>query len=147
MKSNFSSLIVLLILLFIGACRPNANKTTEQAANLVPSLPESSLPQWFFKTQEDTLGNPQTQIFLVVKDSIKITDATAPFTVLEKQEYVDKKLPANTLTACSGFWAGLEQQFIVIDSSNCWVVKAKYEDEESEVAETFETIKVIKKIY
>lgn len=146
MKSNFSYLFVLLILLYIVACGPNANKTTEQATNLLPSIAESSLPQWFFKTQEDTLGNPQTQIFLVVKDSIKITDATAPFTVLEKQEYADKKLPPNTLTACSGFWAGLEQQFIVIDSSNCWVVKAKYEDEGSEVPESFQTIKVIKKL-
>ncbi len=145
MKSTFYAFIIIVALFFVAACRQNANKTTEQTANLLTNTPESSIPNWFFKTQEDTLGNPQTQIFLVVKDSIKITNATAPFTVLEKQEYKDKKLPTNTLTACSGFWAGLEQQFIVIDSSDCWVVKAKYEDEGSEVAEVFETIKVIKK--
>ena len=143
MKSNFTTLCIATILILVAACRQN--NPNAAAAGFASNIPESSIPQWFFKTQEDTLGNPQTQIFLVVKDSIKITSATATFTVLEKQEYADKKLPPNTLTACSGFWAGLDQQFIVVDSSDYWVVKAKYEDEESEEPEMFNTIKVIKR--
>jgi hypothetical protein len=140
MKLHFATLFIIIVFL-MAACRPNTNNSTAQT---VPTIPESSIPQWLFKTQEDTLGNPQTQIFLIAKDTLKITDATAPFTVVDKQEYKDKNLPHNTLTACSGFWAGLQQEFIVIDSSENWVIKAKYEDEGSEEPEDFQTIKVIK---
>jgi hypothetical protein len=146
MKYHFSILFSVSIVLFsLMACNSIGNKSAEQLAYTNSQIPESSIPKWYFNTQEDTLGNPQTQIFLVIKDSIKITNATAPFTVIEKQEYADKKLPINTLTACSGFWAGLEQQLIVVDSSDFWVVKAKYQDEQSEEPEDFETIKVIKR--
>jgi hypothetical protein len=145
MKSLFNTLLALLLVSSFVACNLNGNKSAEQLASFTSQIPESSIPTWYFNTQEDTLGNPQTQIFLVVKDSIKITIATAPFTVIEKQEYADKKLPINTLTACTGFWAGLEQQLIVIDSNEYWVVKAKFQDEQSEEPENFETIKVIKR--
>jgi hypothetical protein len=143
MKSHFITLIGSFFLLFLVACHTNANKPNEptNSTNFI----EGSIPKWYFQTQEDTLGNPKTQIYLIAKDSIKIILATATFTVVEKQEYADKKLPPNTLTACAGFWAGLDQQFIVIDSSDYWVVKAKYEDEGSEEPEVFETLKAIKK--
>jgi hypothetical protein len=143
MKDNFAKFIFFLILISVWACRDKTSggETTYFNTN----IPTDSIPHWYFNTREDTLGNPKTQIFLVSRDSVKIADATAPFSVIEKQEYLDKKLPGNTLTACSGFWAGLDQAYIVVDSSNFWLVKAKYEDESSEEPESFETIKVIKK--
>ena len=144
MKATTAKLMFFaLLLLSLWACR--GKSSNGESTYLNSNIPTDSIPHWHFNTHEDTLGNPQTQIFLVAKDSIKIVDATATFSVLEKQEYLDKKLPPNTLTACSGFWAGLDQAFIVVDSSNFWLVKAKFEDEGSEEPESFETIKVIKK--
>ena len=141
MKIKFYFILALVVVFFIASCRNTGQKTTENTSVTVSS---SIVPQWIFNSKEDTLGNPQTQIFLLLKDSIKITETTGAFRVLEKQEYAEKKLPTNTLTACWGFWAGLEQQFIVVDSSDCWVVKAKYQDEGGE-EERLETLKVIKK--
>jgi hypothetical protein len=144
MKAALAKLFFFTLLLFnLWACggKPSSVESTYFNSN----IPSDSIPHWHFNTLEDTLGNPQTQIFLVARDSVKIAYATAPFSVIEKQEYQDKKLPQNTLTACSGFWAGLDQAYIVVDSSDFWLVKAKFEDEGSEEPESFETIKVIKK--
>jgi hypothetical protein len=143
MKAIFTKFLFFVLLIGVLAC--DDKSTNGEGTYFSTNIPTDSIPHWYFNTREDTLGNPQTQIFLVSRDSVKIADATAPFSVIEKQEYLDKKLPQNTLTACSGFWAGLDQAFIVVDSSDFWLVKAKFEDESSEEPESFETIKVIKK--
>ena len=146
MKTKYILLLTTTLTLFLlPACRENANKTAEQM-NSATIISSNISPQWIFNEKEDTLGNPQTKVFVVLRDTMKIADATASFRIMEKPEYAERKFPANTLSACTGFWAGLEQQYIIVDSSDCWLVKVKFEDEDSEKPEEFQTLKVIKKL-
>ena len=76
MKSTtpkYNCIFAFMALVGFLACN-NAPKSTNTT---VAATETTIVPKWFFKTKMDTMENPQTQIFLVVKDSIKITDATA----------------------------------------------------------------------
>jgi hypothetical protein len=127
MTIKYKFIFAFMGLVGFFACN-NAPQTTNST---VAATETAIVPKWFFKSQMDTLENPQTQIFIILKDTVKITDATASFRELGKEEYADKKIPKEAIIACYGFWAGLEQQFILIDSSNNWVVKRKMIDSES----------------
>jgi hypothetical protein len=145
MKTFTTTLFILALFLF-SFCKNN-NTTGIEAKQVATASNRSDLniPQWHFETKEDTLGNPQTTVYLVLRDTQKIAQATAAFRVLEPPEYDEKKLPTTVKSACSGFWAGLDNLFVVVDSADTWVVKAKYEDEEAEELAEFETVKVFKK--
>jgi hypothetical protein len=142
----FTTTLLILSLFLFSFCK-NSNTTGNEARQNVAAANKSdvNIPQWHFVTKEDTLGNPQTVVYLVVRDTQKIAQATAAFRVLEQPEYEEKKLPPNVKSACSGFWAGIDNLFIVVDSADTWVVKAKYEDEEAEEPAQFEIVKVFKK--
>ena len=147
MKICTITLFVFLLLLF-SFCNNNNNNTPSSETQQIASASNFStvnIPQWHFVTKEDTLGNPQTEVYLVVHDTQKIAQATAAFRVLDQYEYEEKKLSTNVKSACSGFWAGLDNLFIVVDSADMWVVKAKYEDEEAEEHAPFKILKVFKK--
>lgn len=143
MTPKYNCIFAFMALVGFLACN-NAPKSTNTT---VAATETTIVPKWFFKTKMDTMENPQTQIFVVLKDTVKITDATASFRELGKEEYADKKIPKEAITACYGYWAGLEQQFIVIDSSNNWVVKRKMIDSESPegTEEQFENMIQVKK--
>lgn len=138
MKLNYK-LFSLLLLGFV-ACKEQA-KPAENTSIVAKPVD----PTWSFKTEIDSLDNPRTQVFVVLKDTLKVDDAIGNFRILGKEEYSDRKLPKEALTACWGFWAGLEQQYILIDSSNTWVVKRKFIDEGSDGKEVFETVISAKK--
>lgn len=137
-------LYTVAIMVIVSACQNNP--LTSHTANSPAAIVEKPVnPTWFFKTKMDEYESPQTQIFMILKDTVKVADATASFRELSKEEYADKELPKETLTACWGFWAGLEQQYILIDSSQTWVIKRKLIDEGSDGKDVFETVISIKK--
>jgi hypothetical protein len=143
MTSKYKFILTSAVLICFLAC----NNTPQTANSAATPLETPTVPKWYFNTKMDTFENPQTQIFIILKDTVKITDATASFRELGKEEYLDKQIPKDAITACYGFWAGLEQQYIIIDSSNTWVVKRKMIDSESPEGylEVFEKISEVKK--
>lgn len=87
---------------------------------------------WSFDTIEDDMGNPQTTIYLVVNDKkTLIGKGVGNFNELDKKVFQDQnyQIPANALTACAGFWAGLSHHFCVIQKGNTLEVKEGFLDE------------------
>ncbi len=139
-------IISTVFALTLTSCNNNPpTQTATSTADATPVTVTSNLPKWQLTVTEDSMAIPHTKIQLIYNETISLKEGTGHFRALEKNEFADKKMPKETLTACSGFWAGLEHQLIIVDSSDTWVVKEKYIDEGSDGTETFETIKVIKK--
>lgn len=146
-KIMIKKLIVPIILVFfLSNCNNNApTQTVATTSVTTPEIIPVDIPQWQLTTMEDSMAIPHTKIQLIYNHPIMLGEGTGHFRVFDKAEYADKKLPKETLSACGGFWAGLEHLIIVIDSSGSWVVKEKFIDEGSDGTETFETFKVINK--
>jgi hypothetical protein len=137
-------LLFLNILFIISGCQNTANQaTTEQKKEA--TTPTLSAPKWAIIMKGLEEDAPVSQVYLVTKDSTFISKELGGLRELTKEEYTDKKIPASAITACTGFWAGLESRLYVADSADSWVVKAMYIDEGSDGKETFETVKTIKK--
>lgn len=147
MKKNLIISIALVLLFIRCDNKPAQQDTSATTLPLVNQLKinQVGLPKWDFIKTEDSVGTPKTTIRLAVPDTIVLTESIGHFSEVSTEEYDDKKLPKGTLSACSGFWAGLEQQLVLLDSSDYWVIKEKFIDEGSDGTETFETLKAIPK--
>ena len=141
-------IVPIVLAFFLTNCKnntPTQTVATTSTSETTPQIIPADIPQWQLTTTEDSMAIPHTKIQLIYKQPITLKEGTGNFRVFDKTEYGDKKLPKETLTACGGFWAGLEHLMIVIDSSGTWVVKEKYIDEGSDGTETFDTFQVINK--
>lgn len=98
---------------------------------------------WHFDTHEDRDGNPRTKVFLVVGSRrVLLTEATANFNVIERQDYKSHAVPAAALAACSGWWAGAGEDLYVIRRGRSLVVYSRDLDEQAP-ASRYKRLKVI----
>ena len=101
-------------------------------------------PTFSFISKMDTTDTPHTKIFLDLGDhKVFLTEETAAFGMIEKQYFTSLNIPTTAKAACKGFWAGLEQTYIVQDSARQWVVKRRMIDESSGKNEPFEDVKKV----
>ncbi len=94
----------------------------------VPSL------AWEFETVEDSLGIPQTTIYLIVNANKTLIDkGIGNFSELEKEFFTEPQyqILKNALSACTGFWAGLGHHICVLQKGNVLEVKNGFLDAES----------------
>lgn len=104
---------------------------------------------WEFETIEDSLGIPQTTIYLIVNGNKTLIDkGIGNFSELEKKFFAESQyqIPKNALSACTGFWAGLGHHICVIQKGNVLEIKNGFLDAESPKGTKvrFKTIKKIK---
>ena len=98
---------------------------------------------WAFDTHEDRDGNPRTKVFLVVgARRVLLTEATANFSVLERQDYKSHAVPAAALAACAGWWAGAGEDLYVIRRDGSLIVYSRDLDEQAP-ASRYKRLKVI----
>jgi hypothetical protein len=71
MKTLARTLFILALFLF-SFCNYNTSGNDAQQIAAASNFSSSNIPQWHFVTKEDTLGNPQTTVYLVVRDTQKI---------------------------------------------------------------------------
>jgi hypothetical protein len=96
-----------------------------------------------FDTKEDGDGNPHTKVFLVVGARRELlAEATANFSLLERKDYKDHGVPADALTACSGWWAGQGQDLYVVRRNGRLVVYSRSLDEQARTP-PYKRLKVI----
>ncbi|MCU0447782.1 MAG: hypothetical protein MUE85_23020 [Microscillaceae bacterium] len=110
--------------------------------------PNSPKLAWEFSTIEDDMGNPRTQIYLLVNDQKhEIGKGVGNFSELEKSQYTNSQyqIPASALSACAGFWAGLGHQLWVTQKGKVLLVKEGFLEAESRRG-TKVIYKTIKKI-
>lgn len=102
---------------------------------------------WNFDTREGDAGLLQTAISLKVNGKTHfIKTASGGFEEIPKQNFADVhyKIPQNTLTACSGFWGGLQNTLYVIKVGNNLEIREGFLDSEApNIALQYKTIKKI----
>ena len=98
---------------------------------------------WAFDTHEDRDGNPRTKVFLVVGGRrVLLTETTARFSVLERQDYKSHAVPAAAVAACAGWWAGAGEDLYVTRRGRSLVVYSRALDEQAP-ASRYKRLKVI----
>ncbi len=102
---------------------------------------------WSFETKEGDAGLLQTAITLKVNGKTHfIKTASGGFEEIPKQNFADihYKIPQKALTACSGFWGGLQNTLYVIKVGNNLEVHEGFLDSEApNIALKYKTIKKI----
>ena len=117
----------LLLLTALAAPPPAAARVAGQK-----SAPAQAEVAWAFDTHEDRDGNPHTKVFLVVgARRALVTEATANFSVVERQDYKAHGVPAAAVAACSGWWAGAGEDLYVIRRSGRLTVYSRVLDEQA----------------
>ncbi|WP_448530003.1 hypothetical protein [Raineya sp.] len=108
---------------------------------------EAQKISWLFESKENDTGMLQTAISLEVNGRKHfIKNGSGGFQEIPKSNYKDKnyKIPSNALTACYGFWGGLQTTLYVVQNGNFLEVKEGFLDSEApRVALTYKTIKRI----
>ena len=98
---------------------------------------------WAFDTHEDRDGNPRTKVFLVVGGRrVLLTETTARFSVLERQDYKSHAVPAAAVTACAGWWAGAGEDLYVTRRNRSLIVFSRALDEQARTP-PYKRLKVI----
>ncbi len=155
MKKCYFFILAAFGFLFFACGETKTNQSTQTlSADSTQTPPQSTTvlsaenmaaPRWHFVSKPDQYENPQTSIFLVQRDTTLVYKMTAAMNVIEKKDFAAENIPKNAVIAANGYWAGLGARFIVVDSSNFWVVKAIYFGEDAAENEVFETVKSVKK--
>ncbi len=103
------------------------------AAGAVAAPPPVPPLRWVFQTRHDAQTNPQTDVFLRVgtRQVLVLPHASDEFTVANRTQYKDSGIPADALTACTGWWAGAGDNLYVARRGRSLVVCRKELDEQS----------------
>jgi hypothetical protein len=112
------------------------------------STNESEL-NWLFETQEDSVGTPQTTIYLMIAGHKHlIGKGIGNFNALEKNAFgaSQYQIPPNATLACAGYWAGLGHQLCVFQKEEMLDIKEGFLDEMAKKGTKikYKTIKVIR---
>jgi hypothetical protein len=104
---------------------------------------------WEFSSVEDDLGNPQTTIYIIVNNQkTEVGKGVGNFSEIPKENFADPnyQIPAEALTACTGFWAGLAHHLYIVKKGNMLWVQEGYADENEPAGSkmVYRTIKKIK---
>lgn len=79
---------------------------------------EAAKPTWVFEIKEDAEGTPRGSVSLAVRTRkiVVLPNATGNFHEVERSEFRRKRIPAQAVMACSGWWAGSGEDFYVVRS-------------------------------
>lgn len=152
-------IVFLFVLVFsLWACgsgsdngeEPNADSTTtaeEDIAEDEEKMPENLEVNWQFETSEGEMGELFTNIVANIngKNLPVIQEATGGFAEMKTGDMYYEQLPENSISACSGFYAGLLSIYSIEKDGNKIVVKEAYMDEGAMSDElVFEELKRVK---
>lgn len=86
-----------------------------------------------FQTRRDPQTNPHTDVFLRVGGRRVLVMRQAPdeFHIAAKTEYKTIGIPAQALTACTGWWAGAGDSLYVVRRGHSLIVYRREADEQA----------------
>ncbi len=89
--------------------------------------------QWVFQMRRNSLGDPQTDVFLRVGSRQVLVMHQAPdeFHLAAKTECKIAGVPAHALSACLGWWGGAGDYLYVVRQGRSLVVYRKEVDEQA----------------
>jgi hypothetical protein len=122
-----SPFLPVLIIFFAGICHAATKSELRKASSVQANI------EWVFDTRNDSDGNPRTGVYLRTGGRrFFILRDTAQFSVLERQSYGERNIPASAITACTGWWAGSGEDMYVIRRGRQLIVYIRYLDEQTE---------------
>jgi hypothetical protein len=128
----------LLFLLFLSSPAFYANgQTVKTTAAAEPNV------TWLFDIKENE-GTPQGKVYLQVGDRkvLLLPDTAGNYSVLERADYRSHGVPAQAITASTGWWAGQGEDLYVIRRGNQLIVFIRDLDESARVG-AYRRLKVI----
>jgi hypothetical protein len=134
--------------IFCFFCLVNLYACGEKSAKKPVVVAPSVMARPVFVTQT-TVGQfdddtPRTVVSIVWNHQTMVLDTmTGSFNPVDSSQYVRHRIPKTAIATGTGFWAGLETTFLIDSTATAWVVQRKYEDEEGDGKEPYETLKVL----
>ena len=126
----------------LSACGEKSAKKPVIAASLERTRPVFVAKTTVGQYDDDT---PRTVVSIVWNNQTMVIDTTmiGTFNPVDSSQYVRHRIPKTAIATGTGFWAGLETTFVIDSTATAWVVQRKYEDEEGDGKEPYETLKVL----
>jgi hypothetical protein len=129
-----------LLAVIFTACQPAKKDVTQEGKGTTSDPVKEKI---YFRCDVNVnkeTDEPHSQVFLVVnEEATKVADIAACETI-QKAEYNRYNMPANTLSACGGWWAGAGDYLYAIKIGDQIAVLQGSEDESSTAAQILYTI-------
>jgi len=143
-------LLIVTALFFHTSCNlknqaTNAKTDSIVAKEVIPEKIKELSVRWEFKSVEDENFVPRTTVVAIINEiRFELTkSAVGTFSEIEKKEYANQQVPAGSLTACTGYWAGSGQLYVIIKEDNKLVIKEGFWDEQGPREITYSVFKTI----